>query len=79
MPKFKNFGDGLSEIRFKVSSLNKIYRVYGCCWPRGLRYSYTLLLGADKKVNNPRKDIKEAKKRKKYLEEKKASVYEFKF
>jgi Phage derived protein Gp49-like (DUF891) len=78
-PEFSPLGGGLSEIRFKVNSLNKTFRIYGCCWPIGKRYSYTLLLGTEKKVNNPRNDIKEAKKRKKYLEEKRASVYEVKF
>jgi hypothetical protein len=78
-PEFSLLGDGLSEIRFRVSSLNRTYRIYGCFWPIGMRHSYTLLLGADKKVGNPRHDIAEARKRKRRLESEEVSVHEFEF
>jgi len=77
-PEYGQLGDGLSEIRFKVNALNRVYRIYGCFWPGG-RWSYTLLLGRDKKVSNPRHDIAEARKRKHRLEQGKASVHEFEF
>jgi hypothetical protein len=72
-------GDGLSEIRFKVNSLNREYRIYGFFWPKGKRFSYTFLLGRDKKVGNPKHDIAEARKRKDRIESGKASTYEFEF
>ena len=78
-PKFAPLGEGLSEIRFDVNSLKKTFRIYGCCWPASKRNSYTLLLGTEKKVNNPKGDVSEAKKRKRNLECGKASVHEFKF
>ena len=78
-PEYFPLGEGLSEIRFKVNALNRIYRVYGFFWPEGKRFSYTFLLGRDKKVSNPRQDIAEARKRKKQVESGKASIHEFEF
>ena len=78
-PEYFPLGDGLSEIRFKVSSLNKVYRIYGFFWPRGKRHSYTFLLGHDKKVGNPRHDIAEARKRKANVESGRATTHEFEF
>ena len=78
-PEYYPLGDGLSEVRFKVNELNRIYRIYSCFWPKGVRFSYTFLLGNDKKLSNPKHDIAEARKRKNRLEQGKASVNEFIF
>ena len=78
-PKFAPLGDGLSEIRFKVNTVNKFVRIYGCFWPKGRRFSYSLLLGAEKKKKNPRRDVAEARKRMSRLERDEASVHEFEF
>jgi len=78
-PEYFPLGDGLSEIRFKVNSLNREYRIYGCFWPKGKRFSYTLLLGRGKKTGNPKHDIAEARKRKDRVEGGKVSTHEFKF
>ena len=78
-PEYFPLGDGLSEIRFKVNSLNRVYRIYGFFWPKGERFSYTLLLGRDKKVGNPKHEIAEARKRKSRVETGKASTHEFEF
>ena len=78
-PEFEHLGDGLSEIRFKVNLLNKIYRLYGCFWPEERRYSYTFLLGKEKKVKNDQHGKEEARKRKERLARKEATVHVFKF
>src|SRR5258708_2446563 len=63
-PEYERLGDGLSEIRLKVNLLNKTYRTYGCFWPGGERFSYTFLLGKEKKVKNDERGKEEARKRK---------------
>lgn len=80
-PEYEPLGDGLSEIRFKVSSLNKTIRIYGFFWPIGERnrYSYTFLLGKEKKVKNDQDGVKESNKRKKRVERNEAGAHEFKF
>ncbi len=78
-PEFAPLGDGLSEIRLKVNTANKVVRIYGFFWPKGHRFSYSLLLGAEKKVKNPRRDVAEARKRMSRLERGEASVHEFEF
>ena len=78
-PEYSLLGEGLSELRFKVNSLNRTYRVYGFFWPKGRRHSYTFLLGRDKKVKNARADVAEARKRKVSVENGKANVHEFEF
>jgi hypothetical protein len=78
-PEFKPLGSGLSEIRFKVNTLKRIYRIYGFFWPSGQRYSYTFLLGANKKIQNPRKDIAEARRRQSRVERGEVSIHEFEF
>ncbi len=80
-PEYELLGDGLSEIRFKVSSLNKTYRIYGFFWPTGAdhRHSYTFLLGKEKKVKNDQLGIEESRKRKKKVEQNEAGAHEFKF
>jgi hypothetical protein len=78
-PGYCPLGDGLSEVRFRVNALKKIYRVYGFFWPRGRRLSYTFLLAREKKVSNPRHDIAEARARKARLEQGEASEHEFEF
>jgi len=76
-PEFAPLGDGLSEIRFRVNTVNKVVRIYGCFWPKHLRFSYSLLLGAEKKVKNPSHHVAEARKRLSRLERNEASVHEF--
>lgn len=78
-PEFKVLGDGLSEIRLRVSVLNKTIRIYGFFWPRGQRNAYTFLLGAEKKVSNPRNDIQKARKRKARVQAGEVQVHEFEF
>lgn len=78
-PRYFPLGEGLSEIRVKANRLNKIYRIYGCFWPPGRRHSYAFLLGRDKKVKNPRKDIALARKRQGEVERGEVQVHEFKF
>lgn len=55
LPDFESFDTDISEIRFKVGSLKKIYRIYGTFWPERERCSYTFLIGKNKKVNNDRR------------------------
>ena len=78
-PEYEMLGDGLSEIRIKVSALNKTIRIYGCFWPEGDRYSYTFLLGKEKKVKNDEDGKKESRRRKGRLDRGEATVYEFEF
>jgi hypothetical protein len=87
LPQYEMLGDGLSEVRFKVSSLNITYRIYGFFWPPTpksstgkKRYpSYSLLLGKPKKVKNDKDGVKEAHRRKRLVERKEANVHVFKF
>jgi hypothetical protein len=78
-PQFEHLGEGLSEIRFRVSSLNLTVRIYGTFWPVGKRFSYTFLLGGNKKVTNDKLGKKEARRRKGLLEKGESTVHEFKF
>ena len=78
-PPYALLGGGLSEIRFKVNSLNRTYRIYGFFWPGGQRYVYTLLLGHFKKVKNPEHEIAIARKRKEDVEQGRTSIHEFRF
>jgi hypothetical protein len=80
-PRFKSIGDSISEVRFKVNVLHQqgTYRIYGAFWPVGQRYSYTFLLGKDKKVKNDRRGKREAIKRLRLLEQGRASVHDFEF
>ena len=78
-PEYSQLGEGLSELRFKVNSLNRIYRVYGFFWPKGRRHCYTFLLGRAKKVKNAQADVAEARKRKVRVENGKAKIHEFEF
>jgi hypothetical protein len=79
LPEFEAFDADVSEIRFKASAASKIYRIYGAFWPEGQRYSYTFLLGKNKKVDNDKKGKREAEKRLKRLRAGKAKIHEFKF
>jgi hypothetical protein len=79
LPRFEHIGDGLSEIRFKVASLNLWVRIYGSFWPPRVRRAYTLLYGGNKKVKNDRRGKKEAGRRKRLLENNEATVHEFEF
>jgi hypothetical protein len=89
-PGYAPLGDGLSEIRFKVNSLNEVMRIYGFFWPplpkeedrkSNIKYhpSYTFLLGKEKKVKNDMDGKKEARKRIGRIERKEARVHAFKF
>ena len=78
-PRFEHLGDGLSEIRFKVSSLNLTIRIYGMFWPAGKRLSYTFLYGGNKKLKNDTHGKNEARRRKRLLENGESTVHEFKF
>jgi hypothetical protein len=78
-PEFEHLGDGLSEVRVRVNSLNKTLRIYGCFWPEGMRYSYTFLLGKEKKVRNDEIGKEEANRRRPRLERQEASIDGFDF
>ena len=87
LPRYEPLGNGLSEVRFKVNSLKRIYRVYGFFWPpspessdvKKRHPSYSLLLGKPKKVKNDKDGVKEARRRKGLVERKEAKVHTFKF
>jgi hypothetical protein len=79
-PSFKPLGDGLSEIRCKVNTLNHHVRIYGTFAPAGKRFAYTLLLGTTaKKERNDRTAIAEARKRLGQLQAKRVFTHVFKF
>jgi hypothetical protein len=80
-PAFEPLGDEISEIRIKISvpHLQAVYRIYGAFWPEGRRYSYTLLLGKNKKVDNDRRGKREAIERLKRLRRGEATIHEFEF
>jgi hypothetical protein len=78
-PHFEPFDADISEIRFKVGVLKRIYRIYGAFWPEGKRYCYTFLLGKNKKVDNDRRGRNEAIERLKRLRRREATVHEFEF
>jgi hypothetical protein len=78
-PEFAPLDGGLSEIRVKANQLRRIFRMYGFFWPPKRRFVYTLLLGSDKKVQNPQHDIAEARKRLSRVQNKEASIHEFCF
>src|ERR1035441_3157327 len=61
-PEFEVLDHDISEVRFKVNALHvqHVYRIYGAFWPERKRYSFTFLIGKDKKVDNDRKGKKEA-------------------
>jgi hypothetical protein len=81
---FAPLGDDIAEIRFKVNVEHeqRIYRIYGTFWPEGLRYSFTFLIGKDKKVKNDKHGKSEAIKRLKKLKlphNDRGTVHEFEF
>ena len=78
-PEFESFDPELSEIRIRVNSLRKIYRIYGTFWPTSMRHSYTFLIGKNKKVDNDKQGKREATDRLKELRRGDASVEQFKF
>ncbi len=78
-PHFKGLNGKLSEIRFKANEAKKWYRIYGFFWPPRKRYSYTFLLGAGKKVSNPKKDIVKARKRLDRVADGSVNIHEFEF
>ncbi|MCC6366504.1 MAG: type II toxin-antitoxin system RelE/ParE family toxin [Bryobacterales bacterium] len=80
-PEFQLLGDEISEIRFKVNTEHAkgVYRIYGAFWPKGQRYSYTFLIGKEKKVKNDRHGKHEALKRLRLLAQGRSSIHEFEF
>jgi hypothetical protein len=78
-PQFDSFDPDLSEIRITVNVLKRIYRVYGTFWPKSARYSYTFLIGKNKKVDNDRRGKREAIDRLRELRTGEASVKQFEF
>ena len=78
-PEFDSFDADISEIRFKVGAFRRIYRIYGAFWPEGQRFSYTFLIGKNKKVNNDRRGKQEAVARLKRLRRFEATIHEFEF
>lgn len=89
-PEYSPLGDGLSEIRFKVRSLNEVIRIYGFFWPpqpkekdrqTGVKYypTYTFLHGTSKKVKNDKAGKAEARKRMGQIKRKEAEIHAFKF
>lgn len=73
-PQFDALNHGIDEIRF--SGDHKTYRVFGYLGPR--RLHFTMLAGYVKK-RDLRKEIKRARKRKKFAEENEHLLYEFTF
>jgi hypothetical protein len=74
---FKPLEEGLSEIRFKDS--DAVCRIYGHFGPVSCFQSYTMLVGAEKKVSNDRDSKKLAKTRRGQLERNEARIYKFDF
>jgi len=80
-PAFEILDHDISEVRFKVNVLHvqRVYRIYGAFWPERKLYSFTFLIGKNKKVDNDRKGKKEAIDRLRRLRSREATIYEFKF
>lgn len=78
-PTFEAFDSKLSEIKFKDSILKKWYRIYGTFWPENRRYSYTFLLGKEKKTKNDARGKKLALERLKRLRRGEAMIHVFEF
>lgn len=78
-PDFSLLSDGLSEIRCKVNVMKKEIRIYGFFHPQSRRYSYTFLVGKEKKVNNDKDGIAEAATRKRMIAREEATTHVFKF
>jgi hypothetical protein len=74
---FKPLEDGISEIRFRDSG--SVCRIYGYFGPTWYSQSYTLLVGAEKKVKNDRDSKQLAKSRRDQLERREARVHPFRF
>lgn len=75
LPEFDAFDPDISEIRIKVGSVNRLYRIYGTFWPVGERYHYTFLLAKNKKVNKDKRGETEARNRLKRLRSGEAVVH----
>jgi len=78
-PEFSLLRDGLSEIRCKVNVRKKEIRIYGFFHPPSRRYSYTFLVGKEKKVSNDRDGIVEAGTRMRMITREEATTHVFKF
>jgi hypothetical protein len=74
---FKPLEDGISEIRFR--DLDSVCRIYGYFGPTRYFQSYTLLVGAEKKVKNDRDSKQLAKSRRDQLERGEAGSHTFSF
>ena len=74
---FKPLEDGLSEIRFR--DRDDVCRIYGYFGPPLFFQSYTMLVGAAKKVQNDRDSKKLAKTRRGQIDRKEARTHPFRF
>jgi hypothetical protein len=74
---FEVLEDGLSEIKVRVSSLNKWIRLYGYFYPH--RHEYTIMHGNEKKVRNAKRDKSLAKQRKSLIDQNRGLINVFNF
>ena len=74
---FEALGDGLSEIKVRVSSLNKWIRLYGYFYPR--RHEYTICHANEKKTSNAKHDKKLARDRKSDIDRNRGLIDVFNF
>jgi phage-related protein len=74
---FKNLGDGLSEIKVRVSALNKWIRLYGYFYPE--RHHYTIFHANEKKTRNAKPDKQLARDRKSKIDRNEGTINVFNF
>lgn len=74
---FEGFDGGLSEIKVRVSSLNKWIRLYGYFYPG--RHEYTITHANEKKVKNAKRDKKRARENKSLIDQQKGRIDVFRF
>lgn len=74
---FEPLGDGLCEIRVRVSSLNKWIRLYGYFYPE--RHQYTITHANEKKVKNAKRDKRLARERKSDIDRNRGLINVFNF
>jgi hypothetical protein len=80
LPHFEVFDADISEIRFRVGALNRWYRIYGTFGgPENRQYSYTFLLGKEKKVKKDKRGVELARERLKKLRNREARAHGFRF
>ena len=78
-PEFKALGGEISEIRLGRGITKKFFRLYGTFWPKGVRLSYSVLIGKEKKTSNDRHGKQEAEASMRLLRNGGASVRQFEF